>query len=236
MILKEDYQDQLNILVKNIEGNMVFSYKRSELERCFSFLYLINFLSKRVELKRFFDSKACLVSYSCLIEAFMLLIENHPRGSSLVIRSAIENFIKNIIKITGGGEYYINDRSYGENIKTLNSIIENHVPEKYKPLFNKTTAQISRLYYLLSGLSHSLTPESEKILLNYFSDTRSINTENIDTVTDNYLSALEHIFTLSLLICRNSLEIWERENLEEIFRIVYGKKRTQTLLQLFSNK
>lgn len=234
MILEKDCENQLQTIIKFINTDSVINYNNSDIQRCFSFLYTINFLSKRIELKHLFNTKAFIVSYSCLIESFILLLENYPRGSSLVLRSALENFIKFVIEISGEGKYSINDRSYGENRKTLDKVINSEIPVKYQKIFMTTNAQMHHVYGKLSGLSHSLTPESQNNLLKYFSDSDLMITRNIDTVITYTISVLEYIFTCSLLVSRSSLERWDRADLNEIIGSIYGKKRTKKLLELFS--
>ena len=234
MILKDDCNTQLQKILRNTNSDLIKNYNTTNIEKCFSYLYIINFISKKIELKRFFKTKYYIVSYSCLIESFVLLLENYPRGSSLVLRSALENFIKSVIEISGEGKYPINDRSYGENRKTLDKLIEQEYPQKYREIFKRTNAQMHSTYGKLSGLSHSLTPESQNNLLEFFSDVNVLNKENIDNVFNKLLSILEYIFMCSLLISRSSLENWERSNLNEILGFTFGKKRTANLLELFS--
>ncbi|MEK4181357.1 hypothetical protein NSQ61_17970 [Aeribacillus sp. FSL K6-1121] len=234
MILTEDCQRQLDSILKLINTDQVINYNFPDIKKGFSYLYVINYLSKRVELKRFFNTTYYHVSYSCLIEAFHLILENYPRGSALVLRSGLENFLKHTIEISGEGNYKINDRSYTANMNTLEKIINKEVQEKYRKLFRRTNAQMFTVYRELSGLSHSLTVESKSNILRYFTDVKMINKQNIDFVIEKLVVTLEYLLICSLLISRSSLEKWVRDNLNEILRVAFGQKRTEKFLQLFS--
>jgi hypothetical protein len=234
MRLRTDCTSQLQTVFDKINNETVRQNYSEIIEKCFSYLYVINYLTGRVELKRFFSNISFNVSYSCLIESFILLLENYPRGSALVLRSALENFVKSIIEVSGEGRYSINDRAYSENRKTINTLIEQEYPPKYHELFKKTNDQMQNIYGHLSGLSHSLTPESQNNLLGYFSDASVINQANLNAVFGKFLNVLDCIFICSLLLSRGSLELWERDSLEEVLSIVFGKKRTTNLLMLFT--
>lgn len=232
--MQQDCFEQFKQVTSNINNKSIIETHSEDVKKAFSYLYIINFISKKVELKRFFNTTYYNVSYSCLIECFTLLLEGYPRGSALVLRSSLENFVKSVIEVVGQGTYSINDRSYSVNRQTLDNIIENEYPEKYKALFKRTNAQMHNLYGKLSGLSHSLTPESQNNLLKFFSDISITSKDNIDTVVEKFLSILEYIFQASLLVARTSLEVWERGNLEEVVSFVFGKKRSASTLTLFT--
>lgn len=234
MKLKDDCRGQLKVVLKGINCEAVKKYNMVGVEKCFSYLYAINFLSKKIVLRSFFSNTAYNVSYACLIESFKLLLENHPRGSALVLRSALENFLKSIIETAGQGHYEIHEKSYLANKNTMDKLIGNIFPSKYQQMFKTTNTQMYTAYGKLSGLSHSLTTASKENLLLYFSDTSHLNEKIIDNVFGNFLAVLEYIFSSCLLITWSSLENWEREELKEVLLVVFGEKRTEKMLILFS--
>ncbi|HEK9101992.1 TPA: hypothetical protein SUB30_003392 [Bacillus pseudomycoides] len=234
MILKEDCRNQLEIVLKDIKCELIKESKIEEIEKCFSYLYIVNFVSKKYVLRNFFKNTAFNVSYSCLIESLVLLLENHPRGSALVLRSALENFLKSIIETAGEGQYKINEKSYLANKNTMDKVIEDKFPDKYQMMFKTINNQMYTVYGKLSGLSHSLTTESQRNLLLFFSDTNNLNKPSIDSVFEKFLAVLDCIFTSCLLIVWRSLENWERGELKEVLLVVFGGKRTEKMLSLFS--
>lgn len=234
MRMISDYQDQLQTILHSQGNEFIKREYSAKIEENFSYLYALNVIARRIELVKFFDTQYFSIAYSCLIESFSLVLDNHSRGSSLVLRSALENFLKNVVQIAGNNSYRINDRSYSANQQTLESIIDNEYPDKYRELFKKTNAQMNRIYGILSGLSHSLTPESQNNMLSFFSDSKTISRDRIDFVFDNMKLVLEYIFTSSLLISRTSLELWDRSTLKDVLSLVYGTKRTANTLLLFS--
>lgn len=234
MILKEDCQKQFEMVLEGIKCELIKEYKLEDIEKCFSYLYIVNYVSKKYVLRNFFKHIAFNVSYSCLIESFLLLLENHPRGSALVLRSALESFLKGIIETAGQGKYTINEKSYVANKNTMDKVIEEEIPDKYQGIFKATNSQMYTVYGKLSGLSHSLTTESQRNLLLYFSDTINLNKPIIDSVFEKLIVVLDSIFLSCLLITWSSLEKWERVELKEVLKVVFGEKRAEKTLDLFS--
>ncbi|GAS82374.1 hypothetical protein [Paenibacillus amylolyticus] len=233
MRLIQDYQDQLQTILHSQGNEFIKTEYGVIIEVNFSYLYALNLIARRIELERFFNTQYFSIAYSCLIESYSLALDNHSRGSALVLRSALENFLKSAISVAGNGSYIINDRSYSANKKTLELIIDDVYPEKYKVIFKRTTDQMNRIYGILSGLSHSLTPESQNNMLSFFSDVKTVSRDRLNFVFNNMKLVFEYIFTSSLLVARSSLELWERSTLKDILSLVYGTKRTAKTLLLF---
>ena len=88
------------------------------------------------------------------------------------------------------------------------------------------------IYSSLSGLSHSLTPESKNNTKDYFSDLNIVNKEYICIVLEKTSEVITQMFSFCIIICQPSLKIWDSWDLQKIFRMVFGKSKTQTFLKM----
>ena len=99
----KDYNKDIDLQFAKIlatsRSEMMKSKYSEELAEIFFFFFSINYLRNKVETKRYFNTTYFKITYSCLLESYSLILNNYPRGSSLVLRSALENFIKHVINI-----------------------------------------------------------------------------------------------------------------------------------------
>lgn len=229
-----DIQSQLNKILATSRNKMIKNEYKIELDKIFSDIYAINYLRNKAETKRYFNTNYFKVTYSCLLESYSLILNNYPRGASLVLRSALENFIKHIINIINseyGKSYDINDRSYSSNKVTLEKIISDVLKPSFKKINIEINGQMERQYKELSGLSHSLTPESISNTFEYFFDLDNLNRKNVDVVIDKFTQVSRVIFSLSVILCEPSLKLWEMDELEGILNIVFGKRKRETYIK-----
>lgn len=230
----EDAMSQLRSILQGNVNNEIKSLYLKEIEKIFCGIYIINYVSNRIELKKFFNSAYFGVSFSCLIESFSLLLNNYPRAALLVLRSCLESFIKFIIEVYSKGNFEINDRSYRANKSTLDKIITDtdDFPESFKEEGISLNSKMEAEYSRLSGLSHSLTPEIKNNTINYFSDLNKVNNENIKLALERFLNVINHVFSFCIIICQPSFKNWDTFELDKIFRMVFGQRRTKTFLKL----
>lgn len=231
----EDAINQLQLITENYGNKEIKEVYQKEIEKVFLGIYIINYLSNRIELEKFFDYQYYKVSFSCLLESFSLILSNHPRGSSLVLRSALENFIKYIIEVSNSLKnikYPINDRSYSENKKNLECIIKDYYNDDLKQNSISLNSQMETYYKKLSGLSHSLTSESKNNVISYFSDIKILNNDNLKIVFDKFLNIIKQMFGFCIIICEPSLKNWDSYDLNKVLRIVFGKSRTNCFLSM----
>lgn len=230
----EDAINQFESILYNRGNQNVKDLYKDKLKKIFLGIYSINYLSNRIELDNFFSTDYYNISFSCLLEAFALILNNYPRGSSLVLRSSLENFVKHIIETSNKiytSNYDINDRSYTENKKTLENIIKDKYEMSLKERSIRLNSQMECYYKRLSALSHSLIPESKNNTISYFSEVSIINNVNLDIVFDKHLEIIKAIFGFSIMICQSSLKNWESVDLQKILRMVFSKGKSERLLK-----
>lgn len=228
-----DIENQFKIILTNSYTNIVIDEFENELFNIFKHIYLINFLKNRIELGRFFDTEYMNISISCIIESFSLLLNNYPRGSSLVLRSSLENFLKHLISKHNffiEVNYTISDRNYTANKLTFETIIDRHFKEVFKSDGKSLNSKMESSYKKLSGISHSLVTESKNNLLIYFSDLCVINPNNISQVIDIYNKIIICIVENILILCEPSLKCWELMEVQKLLRIVFGSRKTKSYL------
>lgn len=226
------YEDALkefnNVYTKDGVKKLKSNYKES-LQKIFFVIYAINYLKNRIETKNNFSNEYFEISFSCLLESYSLIMNNYPRGSALVLRSSLENFLKSIIYIHNkkcNKKYHINDRSYTENKKTLETIIQSDYFEYLKKKSTTLNSQMESEYKSLSGLSHSLVPESKNNIIKYFSEIDKFNEDNITIVLKKILNVAKYIFGFCAIISQPSLKNWESDDLKKLLRLVYRGKNT----------
>lgn len=94
----EDSIKQLETILDIHKEDLVKNKFSKKIKDIFNKIYAINYLSKRIEVRNNFKNDYYDVCFSCLLEAFSLIIKNYPRAASLVLRSCIENYQKFIIE------------------------------------------------------------------------------------------------------------------------------------------
>ena len=228
----KDIETQLKIILKKFKKKQVLFEYYKEIEKIFKNIYAINYLKNRIELYDFVQTEYFNITFSCLLESFALLLDNHSRGACLVLRSAIENYIKHIIESANNNYnfcYVINDRIYTQNHNTLlnnsDELFSNDFIEESESIISKLETH----YKKLSGISHSLTEESKKNMCTYFSDLD--NTTNLIGVINRFLDITDNIFTLMLISCEPSLRKWVASDINNILKIVYGARRRKKFIK-----
>lgn len=227
----EDIMRQFETICDTFPTKIVIDEYKDDLKKIFSKIYAINYLKNKIETKKFFSTEYFKIVYSCLLESYALLLNNYLRGSSLVLRSSLENFIKHIIETINNlyaKNYNINDRVYVENKVTLGKIINNTIKEELKIYADSINSRMESQYGRLSGLSHSLTVQSRGNTVDYFFYLNKIDQSNMELVINEFDLILNSIFELSVIICEPSLKNWDSFELEKILGIVFGKRKSKT--------
>lgn len=230
----KDIDSQVEKILSTSKNEEIRCKYNIELREIFSAIYAINYLKNKVETKYYFNTNYFKITYSCLLESYSLLLNNYPRGSSLVLRSGLENFIKHTISIINtkyNKTYSINDRSYSANKATLEKAISDVLKSSFEQINKEINGQMERQYRELSGLSHSLTPESISNTFDYFFDLDKVNRNNVDIVIVKFTEISKLIFSLSIILCEPSLNLWEKNELEDILNIVFGKRKRDTYVK-----
>lgn len=227
-----DAISQLESILKYNANKEIVSLYKQNIEEIFCGIYMINYVSNRIEFKKRFSSDYFNISFSCLIESFSLILNNYPRGASLVLRSSLENFIKFIIQANNKTNFKIDDKIYTNNKATLDRIIEAQDIEPLKKQYFRANSKMQKEYDNLSGISHSLTLESKSNTVDYFSDLSIVNKNSMILVLQKIKNIINQMFVFCIMIGQPSFKIWDSFDLEKIFRMVFGKKKTRTFLKL----
>lgn len=225
-------EDEYNKVTNRYSNSASLTYNKNEVKKLFSFLFTINFLKNRIELKKnFFSNKYFEITYSCLMESFLLVLDAHYRGSLLVARCALENSIKHSMSVNNIPN--ISQRSYTENYNTFKC---HKTPnEQLNLLITKNNERKKTLYSKLSGISHSLTPDSLNLNIEYLLYKQKENPPSNETL-DKLTKCYEYIFLDFLFISYYSIEQWDSDLLLNILKIPFGKKRSMSLLKSIKNK
>lgn len=206
-------------------------YENKQIEIIYRNLFSINYLSTRLELKKYFDSVYFRLMKSCLIEAFQLSLNGYYKGASYVYRSSIENYFKYSLLVAGNGEIELNDRVFTVNKKKFTELVEDNYPEEFKRKVVSNISKLEKIYKGASGLSHSLTEDNQKSIISYFSDIG----KNMSLKKKVFLD-LEIITTcisrdiIPILI--ESYKKWDSDELDELFSFMYANKEKDRYLKI----
>ncbi|MFZ4452045.1 hypothetical protein [Salibacterium aidingense] len=232
MNLRNDCEEQFKKVIDISRNDELITEYYSDLNRLFSGIYILNYLSKRIELKDTFETYYFKISLSCLLEAYSLIINNYPRGAALVLRSSLENYLKHIISLSNNPQFLVHDRSYSANKKTFEKMINENYSPSLSSICTSINSKMEDVYNNLSGLSHSLTAQSQSNILEYFSDIHIVKNDNVYWVFIKFNEIITAFFSLSLIACQFSLKSWDSGELVEIMRFVFGRRKTNTYLNL----
>ncbi|AUD23884.1 MULTISPECIES: hypothetical protein [Bacillus cereus group] len=228
--MKLNEQLEIELQAMNLEQYPLVTLREKEFQKIFSGIFLINYLSNRAELHRFFQTDYYQITFSCIIESYHLLIQNYPRGSLLILRSAIENYFKHLIASVDMEMYKVHDRVFNANKITLDKISNQVYVTDIGVLAKAHISRLESVYGKLSGLSHSLTAESKSVV-RYFSDIKLNNELSLKAIQE-YGKVIDSIVYLLFPLCYQSFVLWEKNDFEEILDVYLGKKAQKTMLGL----
>ncbi|GCD83710.1 hypothetical protein PTHTG4_27740 [Parageobacillus thermoglucosidasius] len=199
----------------------------------FKRIYFINITNTKAEFRGRFSNDFYKISFSCLVEALLLFSQNYIRASSLVLRSAIENYLKHQLQINNAK---INDRVYLENKIKFDEVINSkNYKDNEKLSLIKFNEKLLTLYKRLSGFSHSLTIESKNLQIDFISDFNNLLDNNIRILYNHFRSTLDYFIMLNIHTLKESLTYWSRDDLNNFFRIVMGNKRIKRLIRIIKD-
>lgn len=226
MSKKADASSQYNDLLKML--NAIPKIQEIDSHRTiYSKIYYLIYISRRFETKNFILSNYYNVSLTFLIEGYISLVRNLPNGSLLLLRPAIENFLKSIMETKN---LYINERSYGENhTLLLEKLQDSSFIVKQK---RGIVEELGRQYGKISGLSHSATRKNNFNIYQYFSD----SIENENSIKDAELiwdKVLDSICLYATYRCSETYKKWEYWELADLLEIPFSKNKSRKLAEYF---
>jgi hypothetical protein len=213
------------LLSNNAYSELVFDlFKR---------IYFINITHTKAEFRNKFSNDFYKISYSCLVEALLLFSQNYIRASSLVLRSAIENYLKHQLQINNAN---INDRVYLENKNKFDEVINSkNYKNNEKLSLIKFNEKLLSLYKKLSGLSHSLTIESKNLQIDFISDFTDLQDKNIRSLYDHFCPTLDCFIMLNIHTLKEPLTYWSKDDLNNFFKTAMGNKRIHRLIRIIKD-
>ena len=205
------------------------------IKKIFTKIYFLNYSTARIEVRKTYESDYFSVTRSCLLESFMLFSQNYLRASSLVLRSSIENFIKFLL---GLYNQKIDDRVYTNNKNELDNFIKSSkkFPPNARNSFIQMNNKLLTLYKQLSGISHSLTQKSKVLSINFTNDIVCVSSEDISEIDKKLNQFLDLIIMCIIHLNKNSLNHLPKSELNSMFRLVMGNKKTARLLEIIKNE
>lgn len=191
----------------------------------FKKIYAIKLFISRPEPKRFIANKYTDAYFNFIIEAFISTLRNEKNASSLLLRSAIENFLKLTLESLN---LNINNRSFSTNHTTLNnSLIEDTYVNN---LIKSNASTLQRQYSNLSVISHSFTNLDNKSIFKSFSQSLKSNINESDELFKSWTEVLKSTFIIMVMLSSDSIKNWDTDDISNYLKLVIGEKKKNKIL------
>ncbi|WP_028531544.1 hypothetical protein [Paenibacillus sp. UNC217MF] len=238
--INESFQNEFNKL-KKLEGikQEFFEINESSIKKIFGYIFLLNYFKNKAETKRYFSTNFNM-TFSLLLESNYALITGQCRASLLLLRSAQEANYKFVLERER--QFMLeNDNSLSFSpldyrfIETKNKFINDLKNcldiNEYKEYYDSVERNLT-LYKKLSGIVHSGSNSLPVLSVDYFSRLYENTIIDTDKFFDLINAVLNEIFILNYFLIRESLFNWDYYVLYDILRLLYGDKRTKTLIKI----
>lgn len=209
----------------------------SSIKKIFGYIFSINYLKNKVETKRYFSSEFNM-TFSLLLESIYALFTGQCRSALLLLRSAQEANYKFVLESERKMMLFKNPSLTFEDldyrfIETKKKFIGDLHKYLDKNDFKEYYISIERnltLYQRLSGVVHSGSRNLPIMSVDYFSKLHEETIVDKEEYFNLFCSVLNDIFLLNFFMIRESLVKWDYYVLYDFLRILYGDKRTKTLI------
>lgn len=238
--LDEIFQREFDKLI-NLEGikKQFISDNESSIRAIFGYIFSINNLKNKVETRRYFSSEFNM-TFSLLLESIYALLTGQCRSALLLLRSAQEANFKFVLErereLLKSNNSSISfeplDYRFVETKKKFihdlqNTLDKNDFKEYYISIERNLT-----LYKRLSGVVHSGSNKLPIMSVEYFSNLHEETILDKDDYFELFCKVLNDIFLLDYFLIRESLNKWDYYALYKFLRILYGDKRSKTLIRI----
>lgn len=220
----EDINDQyskllkyMNIPIKSLNDNYFPIFKK---------IYAIKLLISRPELKIFIVNDYTDAYFNFIIEAFICILRNEKNASSLLLRSAIENFLKLTLETLN---LNINNRSFSENHKKLNGFLDETIYIQLTIKSNASTLQ--RHYSVLSAVSHSYTNLNKQAIFKSFTNSLKTDISKSDTIIKSWNEVLDSTFIIMIMLSSTSIKKWDTDDISNYLKLIMGEKKKNKILK-----
>lgn len=225
----QDASEQFDKIISKKNSILLNNKYTIPIKKIFLKIYAINYIQNRVEVRKRFTSDYCKVGFSCLLEAFLLILDNYIRGSELVLRSSLENYLKFII-YSLDNEKEINDRSYTINKTRLTIIINSKFSGYFRRRADSINGSMEANYKKLSAISHSLVTESKQNMITYVNQIDIINEQSTNSVINRFDDILKYVLEYYVIICKDSMRKWITDDLNKLLRLSFSKGKVDNLI------
>ncbi|MCY7492899.1 hypothetical protein [Bacillus safensis] len=238
--LNNHFNDEVE-KINSLEGvnHQFLSINLTAINDIFGYIFSLNYLKNKAETKNYFGSEFEM-TFSLLLESFYALITGQCRSALLLLRAAQEANFKFVLEKERG--VMLNDdptlefkklnfrfsETKTQFIKDLKKCLdENEFSEYYRSVERNLT-----LYNRLSVVSHSVPKSTPITNVEYFSSLHNDTIIDKDEYFKLFHDVFDNIFLLNYFLIRESLINWDSYILQDLLRIMYGKKRTNSLIKI----
>lgn len=219
----EDIDIQYNALLEAMNIPLKPSNKKYFL--IFKEIYAIKLLIGRPELQKFIANDYTDAYFNFIIEAFICILRNEKNASSLLLRSAIENFLKLVLTSL---DLKINDRSFSVNHKTLSNFLNEDSYTNISIEANASTLQ--RQYSNLSAISHSFTNLNNQSIAKSFTRSLTSTIDSTDGIIQSWCIVLKSTFTILIMLSSQSIKFWDTDDISNYLKLVMGEKAKNSMI------
>lgn len=238
--LNDYFNDELE-KINSLEGvnHQFLSINSAAINGIFGYIFSLSYLKNKAETKNYFDSEFDM-TFSLLLESFYALITGQCRGALLLLRAAQEANFKFVLEKERGVmlnddptlEFQKLDFRFKETKRKFINDLKICLDEDDFSEYYDSVEKNLFFYQKLSAVSHSVSSGTPITNVEYFSSLHNntiIDRAEYFKLFDN---VVDKIFLLNYFLIRESLINWDSYILEDLLRIMYGKRRTKTLIEI----
>lgn len=224
--------------VEGIKQSFIVT-NEEEIKKIFGYIFVINYLKNRAETKRYFGSEFNM-TFSLLLESNYALLTGQCRSALLLLRSAQEANYRFVLERER--EFMLGKNSklsfesldfrFIETKRKFVNDLQNSLDRSEFPEYYSSIERSYTLYQQLSGVVHSQSKIMPVMSVEYFSSLHEETIVDKQKYFDLFSASLNEMFILIFFMLRESLNNWDSYVLYELLRILYGKKRSQSLIKL----
>ncbi|WP_071458579.1 hypothetical protein [Bacillus massilinigeriensis] len=227
--------------LQNIEGikQSFIATNVDEIKKIFGYIFVINYLKNRAETKRYFGAEYNM-TFSLLLESTFALLTGQCRSSLLLLRSAqeanfrfvLERERELMLRQDSTLSFESLDFRFIETKRKFTKDLQNSIDRgKFSDYYNSIERTYT-LYNKLSGVVHSQSKNMPVMSVEYFSSLHKETIIDKQEFFNLFSATLNEMFLLTFFMLRESLKKWDSYVLFDLLIILYGKKRSQSLIKL----
>ncbi|MGE7594787.1 hypothetical protein ACQKMY_16585 [Peribacillus frigoritolerans] len=224
--------------VEGIKQSFIVT-NEDEIKKIFGYIFVMNYLKNRAETKRYFGSEFNM-TFSLLLESNYALLTGQCRSALLLLRSAQEANFRFVLEKER--EYMLGkdptltferlDFRFIETKRKFVNDLQNSIDRRIFPEYYNSIERSNTLYQKLSGVVHSQSKNMPVMSVEFFSSLHEETIIDKQKYFDLFAASLNEMFILIFFMLRESLSRWDSYLLYELLRILYGKKRSHSLIKL----